>query len=88
MQKIIFQKVDTQYVKTFSWLRPLSGLLIFRAVLRAVIIDDNSSDVQSASSWAPKVARKCESKHRYACGTDRRSVSHVITKFSEMGRLP
>ena len=43
-------------------------------------IDDNI-DVQSASSWAPKVARKCESKHRYACGTDRRSVGHVITNF-------
>ena len=36
-------------------------------------IDDNI-DVQSAFSWAPKVARKCESKHWYACGADGRSV--------------
>ena len=49
-------------------------------------IDDNI-DVQSASSWAPKVARKCESKHWYACGADGRSVGHVITKFSGMGRF-
>ena len=54
-------------------------------------VDDNI-DVQSASSWAPKVARKCESKHWYACGADGRSVGwsvgHVITKFSGTGRLP
>ena len=53
-------------------------------------IDDNI-DVQSAFSWAPKVARKCESKHWYACGADGRSVArsvgHVITKFSGMGRF-
>ena len=34
MQKIIFQKVDTQYVKTFSWMRPLSGILIFCVVAK------------------------------------------------------
>ena len=49
------------------------------------------NDVQSAFSWAPKVARKCESKHWYACGTDgrsgARSVGHVITKFSGIGRF-
>ena len=55
-------------------------------------IDDNI-DVQSASSWAPKVARKCESKHWYACGADGRAAGgravygHVITKFSGMGRF-
>ena len=43
--------------------------------------------MQSAFSWAPNVARKCESKHWYACGADRRSVGHVITKFSGMGRF-
>ena len=32
-------------------------------------IDDNI-DMQSAFSWAPKVARKCESKHWYACGAN------------------
>ena len=31
--------------------------------------------MQSASSWASKVVRKCESKHRFSCGGDaRRSV--------------
>ena len=47
--------------------------------------------MQSAFSWAPKVARKCESKHWYACGADGRSVArsvgHVITKCSGMGRF-
>ena len=47
-------------------------------------------DVQSVFSWnpwAPKVARKCESKH---CVSGGRSVGvrHVITKFSRMGSLP
>ena len=41
-------------------------------------IDDNI-DVQSAFSWAPNVARKCESKHWYACGADRRSVGRSVT---------
>ena len=41
-------------------------------------IDDNI-DVQSAFSWAPKVARKCESKHSYACGADGRSVGRSVT---------
>ena len=55
-------------------------------------IDDNI-DVQSAFPWAPKVARKCESKHWYACGADGRAAGgravygHVITKFSGMGRF-
>ena len=53
-------------------------------------IDDNI-DVQSAFSWAPNLAKKCESKHWYACGADGRSLArslgHVITKFSGMGRF-
>ena len=50
-------------------------------------------DVQSTSPWAPKVVRKCESKHWFSCGMDgRRSVGqsvygHVITKFSEVDRF-
>ena len=35
-----------------------------------------------------KLARECESKHWYACGTDGRACGHVIPKFSRMGRLP
>ena len=61
-------------------------------VLTAVNNIDDNIDVQSAFSWAPKVTRKCESKHWYACGADGRSVGrlvgHVITKFSGMGRFP
>ena len=34
---------------------------------------DHNIDVQSVFSWAPKLARKCESKHWYACGADGRS---------------
>ena len=30
--------------------------------------------MQSAFFWAPKVARKCESKHWYACGADGRAA--------------
>ena len=49
--------------------------------------------MQSAFSWAPKLARKCENKHWYACGADGRAAGrqavygHVITKFSGMGRF-
>ena len=50
--------------------------------------------MQLASSWVPKVVRKCESKHWFSCGTDGRAASgrvavygHVITKFSGMGRF-
>ena len=42
--------------------------------------------MQSAFSWAPKVASKCESKHWYACGADGRSVARYYdgcgTRFS------
>ena len=37
-------------------------------------------DVQSAFSWAPKVARKCESKHWYACGADGRAAGGVRSR--------
>ena len=41
---------------------------------------------------APKLARKCEIKHWYACGVDRRKVGwsvygHVIAEFSKMDRF-
>ena len=44
--------------------------------------------MQLVFSWAPKLARKCESKHWFPCGVDGRAYSHLITKFSRMGRLP
>ena len=50
---------------------------------------DHNIDVQLVFSWAPKLARKCESKHWFPCCADGRSAyGHVITKFSPMGRLP
>ena len=41
---------------------------------------------------APKLARKCEIKHWYACDADRRKVGwpvygHVIAKFSRIDRF-
>ena len=41
---------------------------------------------------APKLARKCEMKHRYACGADGRKVGwsvygHVIAELSGMDRF-
>ena len=44
------------------------------------------------SLQAPKLARKCEIKHWYACGADGRKVGwsvygHVIAKFSRMDRF-
>ena len=57
---------------------------------------DHNIDVQSVFSWAPKVVRKCESKHWFSCGVDRQSCGQavgrsvngdVITKFSGMVRF-
>ena len=38
--------------------------------------------MQLVFSWAPKLARKCESKHWFPCGADGRSVygGHVETQ--------
>ena len=35
---------------------------------------DHNIDVQLVFSWAPKLARKCESKHWFPCGADGRSA--------------
>ena len=69
---IIWKRVNCQ--------RILRGYWSADTLFWQLSIDDNI-DVQSASSWAPKVARKCESKHRYACGTDRRSLSRSVTRL-------
>ena len=63
------------------------------AVHKEYVTVDHNIDVQLVFSWAPKLARKCKSKHWFACGADGRSFvrsvsGHVITKFSGMGRLP
>ena len=39
---------------------------------------DHNIDVQSVFSWAPKVVRKCESKHWFSCGADGRSVGRSV----------
>ena len=53
-------------------------------------------DVQSTSPWAPKVVRKCESKHWFSCGVDGESCGRlvgrsvngdVITKFCGIVRF-
>ena len=57
---------------------------------------DHNIDLQSVFSWAPKVVRKCESKHWFSCGVDGQSRGQavgrlvngdLITKFSGMGRF-
>ena len=44
---------------------------------------DHNIDVQSVVSWAPKVVRKCESRHWFSCGADgkvARAVGrHMVT---------
>ena len=59
------------------------------AVHKEYVTVDHNIDVQLVFSWAPKLARKCKSKHWFPCGADGRSFvrsvsGHVITKFSGM----
>ena len=43
---------------------------------------DHNIDVQSASSWPPKVVRKCESKHWFSfCEDGRRSVGRCTVTW-------
>ena len=39
---------------------------------------DHNIDVQLVFSWAPKLARKCESKHWFPCGADGSSGRRVV----------
>ena len=39
---------------------------------------DHNIDVQSVFSWAPKVVRKCESKHWFSHGADGRSLGRSV----------
>ena len=39
---------------------------------------DHNVDVQAVSSWAPKVVKKCESKHWFSCGEDGRTVGRSV----------
>ena len=42
---------------------------------------DHNIDVQLVFSWAPKLAKKCESKHWFPCGADRRSVARCTVTW-------
>ena len=59
-------------------LSPRYGQVILDTLFWQLSIDDNI-DVQSTFSWAPKVARKCESKHWYACGAEGRAAGGRCT---------
>ena len=39
---------------------------------------DHNVDVQSVFSWAPKVVRKCESKHWFSCGAAGRLLERSV----------
>ena len=88
-QRITSKNTRPQWVDT--WARDMARWYWSADTLFWQLSIDDNIEVQSASSWAPKVSRKCESKHWYACGADGRSVArsvgHVITKFSGMGRF-
>ena len=87
---IIWKRITSKKILHLDGSTPEPAIRSADTLFWQLSIDDNI-DVQSAFSWASKVARKCESKHWYACGSDGRSVArslgHVITKFSGMGRF-
>ena len=41
---------------------------------------DQNIDAQSVFSWAPKVVRKCESRHWFSCGADSHSGRRVVIR--------
>ena len=43
---------------------------------------DHNIDVQSVFSWAPKVVRRCESKHWFSCGADGKSLGRSVSIWS------
>ena len=53
-----------------TWARDAAGWYLSADTLFWQLSIDHSIDVQSVFSWAPKVARKCESKHWCACSAD------------------
>ena len=42
---------------------------------------DHNIDVQSVFSWAPKVVRRCESKHWFSCGADGKSLGRAVGRY-------
>ena len=71
--------MDTWAGDTVRWYRSADTLFWQLSI-------DHNTDVQLVFSWAPKLARKCESKYWFPCGAEGRSVyGHMITKFSGMG---
>ena len=49
---------------------------------------DHNIDVQSVFSWAPKVVRKCESKHWFSCGADGRLIGRSVHTCVRGSRTP
>ena len=69
--------VNNEELRRYGQVILVSGYLVLTAVnwSRAYgSLLEHNIDVQSVFSWAHKVARKCESKHWCACGTDGRAV--------------
>ena len=72
-----------------SSLREVSTWHFCEQIARSKKTPALQANVQLVFSWAPKLARKCESRHWFPCGADRRSVyGHVIIKYSRMSKLP
>ena len=72
-----------------SSLREVSAWHFCEQIARSKKTPALQVNVQLVFSWALKLAGKCESKHWFPCGADRRSAyGHVIIKFSRMGKLP
>ena len=77
---IIWKRITSKKYSTLMsrHLSPRYGQVIL--VSGYPVLTADNIDVQSAFSWAPKVSRKCESKHWYAVvRTDGWSVGRSIT---------
>ena len=79
-QRITSKKTRTQWVDTCAW----------DTVSRYWSAD--KCQLINIRLQAPILARKCEIKHRYACGADGRKFGlsvygHMITEFSRMDRF-
>ena len=76
-QRITSKNTRTWWVET--WARDTVRWYWSADTLFWQLSIDVNIDVQSVFSWASKVARKCESKHWYACGADGRAAGGRCT---------
>ena len=72
--------VDTWACDTVRWYWPSKTLFWQLSI-------DHNIDVQSVFSWAPKLGRKCKSKHWFPCGADGRSVGWSVYGQCSTGAL-